>query len=229
MLRWIVGLQNLTRHDPARSLFAGRHHDHPTHHVGERLSVLANNCVQRPIRHFASRSGGARFGKVAGIPPAAALPDRIAAEPPVKSSGCRITGIALGWIGATSGFGSHVRNTNTLPTGDGLQIPANADDDALLTSNQTSARPALGLGSANAVNGSRQRCSALVSIAHRQRLALRPNVAGVAGRRLVPTDIFLPRGQIFGMAAEVVAHGVIRSRMGRSYKDRLPRIQQPCR
>ncbi len=34
--------------------------------------------------------------------------------------------MAFGWIGATSGFGSHVRNANAFPSAVGRQIPAKA-------------------------------------------------------------------------------------------------------
>ena len=68
-----------------------------------------------------------------------------------------MTGMALGCIGATSGFGSHVTNAKTLPSTDGLQIPANAATGASVTLNQHSSRPAFGLGSAKLENGTKHR------------------------------------------------------------------------
>ena len=73
--------------------------------------------------------------------------------------------MALGWTGATSGFGSHVRNAKTFPTRDGRQMPAKAAEGTLGTANHTSSRPAFGFGSAKAVNGTRHRCSGLTIMA----------------------------------------------------------------
>ncbi len=67
-------------------------------------------------------------------------------------------------MGLTNGLDSHVREAKTLPSSDGRQIPAKADTDASLTLSQHSSRPALGLGSANCVKGTRQRLSGFVSI-----------------------------------------------------------------
>src|SRR3546814_5603661 len=82
-----------------------------------------------------------------------------------------MTGIALGWIGSISGFGSQVRNAKTSPSVDGRHMPANAATGVPVTENQISSRPALGLGSAKRVKGTRQRCSGFDSIDRQNGLA----------------------------------------------------------
>src|SRR5215218_1071738 len=80
-----------------------------------------------------------------------------------------MTGIALGWSGATRGLGSQVRKAKRARSSLQRQMPAKAQQDSPSISNhQLAGRPVSGSlpgrGSAKLVNGTRQRRAGLARV-----------------------------------------------------------------
>src|SRR5688572_31446559 len=80
-----------------------------------------------------------------------------------------MTGMALGWSGATSGLGSQVRKAKRFRPSLKRQMPAKAQASSPLTSNhQLAGRPVSGSlpgrGSAKLVKGTRQRWAGLARV-----------------------------------------------------------------
>src|SRR5688500_15908950 len=87
-----------------------------------------------------------------------------------------MTGIALGWSGATRGLGSQVRKAKRRAPSLSRQIPAKAQTGSpSIVNHQLAGRPVSGslpgLGSAKLVKGTRQRCAGLARVERQKGLS----------------------------------------------------------